>query len=182
MKNIVIIGGGLGGLSAGALLSKDGYKVTLLEQHDIVGGCATVFRRKGGFICEVGLHEMDGVYTNSTIKKVFEKLDVYKNIEFVKPKEFFKVYTKSGEFIMPDSVNSAKKALQIKFPREAKAIEQYFELISKISNCLEKLGNLQWYHYILFPLVFYPILKYKNKSVSDVVSSPNFRTNPSLVF
>ncbi|HFU76073.1 MAG TPA: FAD-binding protein, partial [Arcobacter sp.] len=33
MKNITIIGGGLGGLTAGALLSKEGYKITLLEQH-----------------------------------------------------------------------------------------------------------------------------------------------------
>jgi len=55
-KTITIIGGGLGGLTSGALLAKDGHKVTLLEQHNIVGGCATTFKRKGGFTCEVGLH------------------------------------------------------------------------------------------------------------------------------
>jgi len=43
MKTIVVIGGGLGGLTAAALLAQDGYKVTLLEQHTIVGGCATTF-------------------------------------------------------------------------------------------------------------------------------------------
>ena len=59
MKNVVIIGGGLGGLTAGALLSKQGYSVTLLEQHNIVGGSATQFKRRGGFNVEVGLHEMD---------------------------------------------------------------------------------------------------------------------------
>lgn len=77
MKNIVIIGGGLGGLTSGALLAKEGYKVTLLEQHSIVGGCATTFKRKGGFTCEVGLHEMDGVFSNPSIKRIFDTLDVY---------------------------------------------------------------------------------------------------------
>jgi len=167
MKNIVIIGGGLGGLTSGALLAKDGYKVTLLEQHNIVGGCATTFKRKG-FTCEVGLHEMDGVY-NPQIKKIFDRLEVYKNIEFIKPKEFFKINSKFGEFIMPDGVENVKKALKDKFPKEAKAIDKYFKIIFEISTYFEKLSNLKWYHCLLFPFLFMPLLRYKNKSVSTVL-------------
>ena len=89
MKNIVIIGAGLGGLTAGALLAKEGHHITILEQHNIVGGCATTFKRKGGFTCEVGLHEMDGVYTNPNIVKIFKRLGVYEHVEFVKADEFF---------------------------------------------------------------------------------------------
>ena len=55
----IIIGGGLGGLSAGAILSRHGKKVLLLEQHYIPGGCATTFKRKD-FLMEAGLHAMDG--------------------------------------------------------------------------------------------------------------------------
>jgi len=168
MKKVVIIGGGLGGLTAGALLAKDGYKVTLLEQHKIVGGCATTFKRQGGFTCEVGLHEMDGVYSPA-IKKIFDKLEVYKNIEFVKPKEFFKVHSEFGEFIMPDGVENAKNALKEKFQNETQAIDNYFEIIFSLANSLEKLSHLQWYHYPLFPFFFYKLLKYKNKSVTEVL-------------
>lgn len=171
MKNIVIIGGGLGGLTSGALLAKDGYKVTLLEQHNIVGGCATTFKRKGSFTCEVGLHEMDGVYSNPTIKKIFDKLDVYKNIEFIKPNEFFKVNSKFGEFIMPNGTENAKKTLKEKFPKETKAIEEYFRIIFEISECFLKLSNLKWYHYLLFPFLFTSLLKYKNKSVTDMLDN-----------
>ncbi len=57
--DIIIIGGGLGGLTAGAKLSKEGKKVLLIEQHDRPGGCATTFKR-GDYTMEVGLHEMDG--------------------------------------------------------------------------------------------------------------------------
>ena len=38
-KKVIIIGSGLGGLSCGAILAKNGYAVTVLEQGVQVGGC-----------------------------------------------------------------------------------------------------------------------------------------------
>ena len=37
-KNICIIGSGIGGLTAGALLTKEGYKVTIFEKEAYIGG------------------------------------------------------------------------------------------------------------------------------------------------
>ena len=169
MKTITIIGGGLGGLTSGALLAQEGYKVILLEQHNIVGGCATTFKRKGGFICEVGLHEMDGVYSNPQIKKIFDTLDVYNNVEFVKPDEFFSVVTKNSTFNMPDDVQEAHKKLIEKFPHEQKGIEKYFKLIGNIFKEMEAIQSASWYHYLLFPLFFSNILRYKNRTVTEVL-------------
>lgn len=45
-KHIVVIGAGIGGLTAGALLLKQGYKVTVLEAHVYPGGCAGTFYHK----------------------------------------------------------------------------------------------------------------------------------------
>ncbi len=168
MKKITIIGAGLGGLTAGALLAKDGYRVTLLEQHNIVGGCATTFKR-GDFTCEVGLHEMESVYSNPLIKDIFTRLDVYSNVEFIKPNEFFSVTTKNGTFVMPDGVEEAKEALISKFPNERSGIESYFKLIKNIATNLETLQSASWYHYALFPFLFWRILYYKSKSVTEVL-------------
>jgi hypothetical protein len=41
--DVVVIGSGLGGLCAGALLAKYGYKVTICEAHYLPGGCAHGF-------------------------------------------------------------------------------------------------------------------------------------------
>jgi all-trans-retinol 13,14-reductase len=167
MKEIVIIGAGLGGLTAGALLSKEGHRVTLLEQHNIVGGCATTFKRKG-LVCEVGLHEMDGVHTNAQIKKIFSKLGVYDNVEFVKVPEFFRVTTKDDTFTMPDGLEHAKEALIVKFPHEKDAIETYFTTLQTIALSLERLQDARWYHLVLFPFFFSTLLRHKGKSVSEV--------------
>jgi len=45
--NIVIIGAGVGGLAAGALLARKGAGVIVLEAQDYPGGCASTFAREG---------------------------------------------------------------------------------------------------------------------------------------
>ncbi len=80
--DFIIIGGGLGGLTAGAKLAKEGKKVLLLEQHDRPGGCATTFKRKE-FTMEVGLHEMEGLYPRDKKMKMFEDLGLLERVKFL---------------------------------------------------------------------------------------------------
>jgi phytoene desaturase len=53
VSRIVIIGGGIGGLAAAALLTRDGHEVVLLEQHAAFGGRAGSWE-KGGFRFDTG--------------------------------------------------------------------------------------------------------------------------------
>lgn len=46
-KQIIIVGAGVGALSAAALLAKDGHKVTILEKNDQPGGRASLLVDKG---------------------------------------------------------------------------------------------------------------------------------------
>jgi phytoene dehydrogenase-like protein len=54
--DVVVIGSGLGGLTAANVLGRAGYSVLLLEQHYKLGGMATWFKRPGGHIFDVSLH------------------------------------------------------------------------------------------------------------------------------
>lgn len=71
--DVIIIGAGLGGLTAGAKLSKRGKKVLVIEQHNIAGGCATTFTRKNCLI-DAGLHEIDGLDQEDAKIPLFSKL------------------------------------------------------------------------------------------------------------
>ena len=54
--DVIVIGSGLGGMTAANMLARDGYSVLLLEQHHKLGGLATWFHRKGGHIFDISLH------------------------------------------------------------------------------------------------------------------------------
>jgi phytoene dehydrogenase-like protein len=54
--DVVVIGSGLGGLTAANVLARSGRSVLLLEQHYKLGGMATWFKRPGGHIFDISLH------------------------------------------------------------------------------------------------------------------------------
>ncbi|RPI24935.1 MAG: FAD-dependent oxidoreductase, partial [Chloroflexota bacterium] len=47
MKRVVVIGAGVGGLTAAAVLARGGLDVTVLEAHIYPGGCAGTFYHQG---------------------------------------------------------------------------------------------------------------------------------------
>src|SRR5919204_3379106 len=59
----VVVGSGLGGLSAAAHLAAAGQRVLVCEQYDVAGGSSQVFRRKRQWQFDVGLHYVGGVRT-----------------------------------------------------------------------------------------------------------------------
>ena len=54
--DVIVIGSGLGGLTAANVLARNGRSVLLLEQHYKLGGMATWFKRPGGHIFDISLH------------------------------------------------------------------------------------------------------------------------------
>jgi all-trans-retinol 13,14-reductase len=123
--DFIIIGGGLGGLTAGAKLAREGKKVLLLEQHDRPGGCATNFKRKD-FTMEVGLHEMEGLYPGDKKIKMFEDLGILEKVEFLSLPEFYRFINGRRDIVIPHQVEEAKKVLKSAFPGEEEGIDAYF--------------------------------------------------------
>ncbi len=72
-KSVIVIGGGIAGLTAGALIASEGFKVTLLEAHSQIGGCAGTFRR-GPFVFDVGATQVAGFENGGIHERIFRHL------------------------------------------------------------------------------------------------------------
>ena len=169
--DVIIIGAGLGGLTAGAKLAKEGKSVLLLEQHDRPGGCATTFKRKD-FTMEVGLHEMDGLHPGDMKNRIFADLGISHRVEFLPVPEFYRFINDRYDLVVPHDPEEAKAILKSHFPDQEKGIDDYFyhvlnakrvmvahrnnpdksvgtfldEIISNEDLKLVLLGNLGYFH------------------------------------
>jgi C-3',4' desaturase CrtD len=72
---VVVIGAGIGGLTAAALLAQSGYRVIVLEQSSVVGGCASTFRRRG-FTFDVGATQVAGLEPGGIHQRLFDQLAI----------------------------------------------------------------------------------------------------------
>ncbi|XP_062382908.1 inactive all-trans-retinol 13,14-reductase-like [Sardina pilchardus] len=134
----VVIGSGLGGLSAAALLAKQGKKVLLLEQHDQAGGCCHTFTEKG-FEFDVGLHYLGQLHENGMLKVAFDQL-TEGQLEFVPlPQHFDTIHIGLGEERREYSLYTGKTEMEAhlkkQFPDDTEAVEEFFRLMK---NCARK--------------------------------------------
>ena len=74
-SRVVVIGAGIGGLTAGALLARRGYSVLILDQAIAPGGCASTFQRQG-FTFDVGATQVAGLEPGGIHHRIFEELEV----------------------------------------------------------------------------------------------------------
>ncbi|WP_395002098.1 phytoene desaturase family protein [uncultured Helicobacter sp.] len=188
--DIIIIGSGLGGLSCGATLAKNGKKVLVLEQHELIGGCATCFKRKGMLI-DAGLHEMDFGSEKTDMKHtVFKKLGLFEKITLVNlpsawsvkvldsslnsksgGADFDEVNSKTQDFLIPHK--STKEALISYFPHEKKGLEKYFKKLHFQARLNYKfpfdMGFLEFFFAPLHTLFFLTLSAIRQRKVGDML-------------
>jgi phytoene dehydrogenase-like protein len=132
---VVVIGAGLGGLGSGAYLAKNGFPVTVIEQHNIPGGYATSFNRSGGsFTFEVSLHA-----TSGGIAIFLEELGIKNKVEMVRLPDIMRVVMPDHDLILPQKdPEGLIRLLCKKFPQEEKGIRKFLDLLKGI---LEEAGR-----------------------------------------
>lgn len=73
--DVILVGTGIGSLTAAALLAKQGLQVCLLEQAKYPGGCATSYKRKGYWF-ETGATTLVGLDDNMPLRYLLDQIGV----------------------------------------------------------------------------------------------------------
>ncbi|MFN2323273.1 MAG: FAD-dependent oxidoreductase [Trueperaceae bacterium] len=83
--DVAIVGAGIGGLTAAALLADTGLRVAVFEQHDVPGGFAHSWTRstrdpltgeRVTFRFDAGVHDVSGTHPGGTVRRLFERLGI----------------------------------------------------------------------------------------------------------
>jgi all-trans-retinol 13,14-reductase len=131
--DIIIIGGGLGGLLCGSFLSQKGYKIAIFEKHKHIGGNLQGFYRKNCYF-DTGMHYVGNWKAGSILYDLFEHFGVNKLVEISElDQNQYETVTISGkEYRLANGFEAYYQRLIEYFPNEISGISKYVETIKKV--------------------------------------------------
>lgn len=134
-KKCIIIGSGLGGLSSGVILAKNGYEVTVLEQSNQIGGCLQCFSRKGVKF-ETGMHFIGSMDRGQTLSRFLNYLEVTEDIKLNRlDTTGYDIISLNGNtFRFPNGREPFIEQMATYFPSEKDNIVKYYDLVNTIAK------------------------------------------------
>ncbi|MDR2414636.1 MAG: NAD(P)/FAD-dependent oxidoreductase [Odoribacteraceae bacterium] len=134
-KRVIIIGSGLGGLTCAYILSRNGYRVTLLEQNAQFGGCLQNFTRRGAKF-ETGMHYIGSMGEGEILHAFFRYLSLLPETR-VSPldRSAYDIISIAGEqFPFANGDEPFVESLARRFPGERRHLQEYIRVINEIAT------------------------------------------------
>jgi phytoene dehydrogenase-like protein len=134
--DVVVIGAGLGGLTAGSILARAGRKVLVIERSNSVGGAASSYK-SGDLFVEGSLHETSDPNDPRDPKhSVLVRAGVLDAVKWIPGGGFYEA--RGGPldrpFAMPDHFDAARRALNERFPEARSGIEKVLDDLERLAS------------------------------------------------
>lgn len=133
--DVVIIGSGLGGLECGAILSREGFSVLVLEKNKQIGGNLQTFARDK-CIFDTGIHYIGGLDQGQNLHQYFRYLGIMDDLKLMKLDENgFDVVTfedDATEYRHAQGYENFIEVMSGYFPSERDGIVQYCDTIRQV--------------------------------------------------
>ena len=130
MKKIVIIGGGIAGMTAGVLLQKEGFNTEIYEKNALPGGQCTGWKREGYFIDNC-IHWLTGTRSGSALHELWKEIGALGDDVELYKKEMFFSSKLNGQTLTfwRDKERTRKEMLELS-PEDEKEINKLIDYVS----------------------------------------------------
>lgn len=130
--DIIIIGGGLGGLECASLLSRRGFSTLVLEQAPQLGGSIQSYRR-GVHSFDTGLHYVGGIDSEGSLYEAFSEFNLLSLPWQKMPTDGFDRVTIKGEsYDFCQGFHAFAERMKTYFPDQSKGIDEFTSLMQRV--------------------------------------------------
>ena len=171
-QSVVIIGGGLGGLFTGAILSHEGLEVTVVEKNSTLGGGLQSFCRFGQ-VYDTGMHVIAGLREGGSIRRICEYIGVFDKMRLhhMGPEVMDRLYfAEDGEtYDISMGRDEFVAGLAKKFPHQRDNLRRYIAAIYSLVEGIDLHHLRPSKEYIALPPdeLMIPADKFIGKYISD---------------
>jgi len=131
--DVVVIGAGLGGLSAAASLARAGKKVLLVERQDGVGGNAHAFRR-GEYTFDPAIHVTAHGFNIEFLDVYLQSLGIADRLELIRAEENSAIHIAGSQFTLPTGVEALTEYLCGQFPGDADGVRAFIGVCAEATR------------------------------------------------
>ncbi len=136
--DVAVVGAGLGGLTAGALLARRGLRVAVFDGHYVAGGCGTMFSRGSGqrrFVFDIGLHYVGDCGPAGRIPTLLRAAGAGE-VAFtpMDPEGYDTIMLPGLTFRVPAGRERYRARLIEAFPSERRGIDRYVRLLDEVDR------------------------------------------------
>lgn len=134
-KKIIIVGGGIAGLSAGIYGSLAGYEVEVYEKNPVAGGQCMGWNRKGCHIDNC-IHWLTGTRKGSALRKVWETVGALEeNTQFADCDVFYtRIYNEQRITLWKDLDRTQAELIDLS-PEDTEEIKKFIQHVRYASEC-----------------------------------------------
>ena len=137
--DVLVIGSGIGGLSAAACLSKLGKKVAVFEQHYTAGGFTHAYERNG-YEWDVGVHYIGDVGKDHTLaKRLFDHISDGQLKWAPMDPCYDRIHLGDRQYDLMAGPKAFVETLKQAFPNDHAAIDRYMALTAKAATAIQVL-------------------------------------------
>lgn len=127
-KTIVIIGGGVAGLSAGISAQKNGFRSIILEKNNSAGGECTGWDRKGYHI-DGCIHWLVGTQEGTPINSLWKSVGALDGVEIFHPESFTVFEHEDGKVVFYRDVQKIRSSWKDLAPEDDCVIDEFCDTL-----------------------------------------------------